>query len=136
MKKNMNIKILLLLTFFSLQFTKAQAQSSYVNQLPVDYELVDYKPIFPPGGFNDFVKFVAKRFVVPEIEGLSGIIKVNFVVEIDGSVTNVQIAKDIGNGTAQEAIRVILMSPKWSPGEHLGKKVRVIYKGFPIKIQN
>jgi hypothetical protein len=132
----MNIKLLLLIALFCLSFSKVQSQSSQRDNLPVDYELVDYKPIFPPGGFNDFIKFVGKRFVVPEIEGLSGILKVNFVIEIDGSISNIQIAKDIGGGTAQEAKRVLLLSPKWSPGEHLGKKVRVIYKEFPIKIQN
>ncbi len=132
----MNIKLLLLLALFCLPFSKAQSQSSQRDNLPVDYELVDYKPIFPPGGIRDFAKFVGKKFIVPDIEGLSGILKVNFVIEIDGSVSNVQIAKDIGSGTAEEAKRVLLLSPKWSPGEHLGKKVRVIYKEFPIKIQN
>lgn len=132
----MNIKLLLIVVLFWLPFSKAHSQNAQRDNLPIDYELVDYKPIFPPGGINDFIRFVGKRFIVPEIEGLSGILKVNFVIEIDGTVSNVQIAKDIGGGTAQEAKRVLLLSPKWSPGEHLGKKVRVIYKEFPIKIQN
>jgi hypothetical protein len=70
---------------------------------------------------------------MPDYEGNGGTLKVAFIIEIDGTVSNVKVVKDLGEGTGEEAKRVIGLSPKWSSGETKGKKVRVLYE-LPIKI--
>mgnify|MGYP003411423114 CR=1 FL=1 len=68
-------------------------------------------------------------------EGLKGKVFVSFVVEKDGSLTDIKVIRDIGYGTGKEAIRVLKQCPKWNPGEQNGKKVRVLYS-LPINIQS
>lgn len=95
---------------------------------------IEVKPDFP-GGLEKFYKFVGKNFQVPEEDGLKGKIFVTFVVEKDGSLTDIKVLRDIGYGTGKEAIRVLKSCPKWNPGEQNGKKVRVLYS-LPITIQS
>lgn len=95
---------------------------------------IEVKPDFP-GGIEKFYKFVAKNYQVPEEEGLKGKVFVSFVVEKDGSLTDIKVIRDIGYGTGKEAIRVLKSSPRWNPGEQNGKKVRVLYS-LPINIQS
>lgn len=90
------------------------------------------KPDFP-GGIAKFYQFVARNFRFEE-EGISGRIIVTFVVEKDGSLTDIKVVRDIGHGAGEEAIRVLKRSPKWTPGVQNGKNVRVLYS-LPIAIQ-
>ena len=82
-----------------------------------------------------FYKFVGNNYQAPEEEGLKGKVYVTFVVEKDGSLTDIKVIRDIGYGTGKEAIRVLKKCPKWTPGEQNGKKVRVLYS-LPITIQS
>ena len=95
---------------------------------------IEVKPDFP-GGLDKFYKFIGKNFQVPEEDGLKGKIFVTFVVEKDGSLTDIKVIRDIGYGTGKEAIRVLKSCPRWNPGEQNGKKVRVLYS-LPISIQS
>lgn len=95
---------------------------------------IEVKPDFP-GGINKFYKFVGDNYQTPEEEGLKGKVYVTFVVEKDGSLTDIKVIRDIGYGTGKEAIRVLKKCPKWTPGEQNGKKVRVLYS-LPITIQS
>lgn len=95
---------------------------------------IEVKPDFP-GGIEKFYKFVAKNYQTPEEEGLKGKVFVSFVVEKDGSLTDIKVIRDIGYGTGKEAVRVLRSCPKWTPGEQNGKKVRVLYS-LPINIQS
>ena len=95
---------------------------------------IELKPDFP-GGMEKFYKYVGKNYQVPEEEGLKGKVFVSFVVEKDGSLTDIKVIRDIGYGTGKEAIRVLKSCPKWNPGEQNGKKVRVLYS-LPISIQS
>ena len=95
---------------------------------------IEVKPDFP-GGIEKFYKYVGKNYQVPEEEGLKGKVFVSFVVEKDGSLTDIKVIRDIGYGTGKEAIRVLKQCPKWNPGEQNGKKVRVLYS-LPINIQS
>ncbi len=88
-----------------------------------------------PGGIANFYKFVGNNYKAPEEEGLKGKVFVTFVVEKDGSLTDIKVIRDIGFGTGAEAIRVLKKSPRWAPGEQNGKKVRVQYS-LPITIQS
>ncbi|MET0759438.1 MAG: energy transducer TonB [Flavobacterium sp.] len=95
---------------------------------------IEVKPLFP-GGMDKFYKYVGNNYRAPEEEGLKGKVYVTFVVEKDGSLTDIKVLRDIGFGTGKEAIRVLKSSPKWVPGEQNGKKVRVLYS-LPITIQS
>ena len=95
---------------------------------------IEQKPEFP-GGIEKFYLFVGKNYQAPEEEGLKGKVYVTFVVEKDGSLTDIKVIRDIGYGTGKEAIRVLNKCPKWLPGEQNGKKVRVLYS-LPITIQS
>lgn len=126
-------KILLsIFALFVVSFASAQATATIVDDAPYNYEEVEVRPEFP-GGNKALMAFIGANFKMPDYEGGGGTIKVAFVIEIDGTVTNVKVVKDLGQGTGAEAKRVISMSPRWSSGEHRGQKVRVLYE-IPIKI--
>jgi protein TonB len=95
---------------------------------------IEVKPDFP-GGMDKFYSFIAKNYQTPEEEGLKGKVYVTFVVEKDGSLTDIKVLRDIGYGTGKEAVRVLNKSPRWSPGEQNGKKVRCTFS-LPISIQS
>lgn len=95
---------------------------------------IEVKPDFP-GGLEKFYAFVGKNYQAPEEEGLKGKVYVTFVVEKDGSLTDIKVIRDIGYGTGKEAIRVLNKCPKWTPGEQNGKKVRCTFS-LPINIQS
>jgi periplasmic protein TonB len=95
---------------------------------------IEVKPDFP-GGIQKFYDFVGKNYQTPEEEGLKGKVYVTFVVEKDGSLTDIKVLRDIGYGTGKEAVRVLSKCPRWTPGEQNGKKVRCTYS-LPISIQS
>ncbi|PKP34305.1 MAG: energy transducer TonB, partial [Bacteroidetes bacterium HGW-Bacteroidetes-15] len=61
-----------------------------------------------------------------------GTVYVTFVVEPNGSISNVKLLRDIGGGCGTEAIRVVKAMPKWQPGKQRGKAVRVQFN-LPVK---
>lgn len=95
------------------------------------YNMSEVRPTFP-GGMQAFYDFVGKNYKAPE-ENIKGKVFIQFVIEKDGSLTDIKSVRDIGHGTGEEAIRVLKLSPKWIPGEQDGKKVRVQYS-LPISI--
>jgi protein TonB len=94
---------------------------------------IEVKPEFP-GGMDKFYGYVQKNYRAPEEEGLKGKVYVTFVVEKDGSLTDIKVLRDIGYGTGKEAIRILNKCPRWNPGVQNGKPVRVLYS-LPITIQ-
>jgi len=94
---------------------------------------IEVKPEFP-GGPTKMYEFIEKNFIKPQGEVIKGKVYVTFVIEKDGTLTDIKVLRDLGYGTGKEAIRVLKMMPKWSPGEQNGRKVRCIYS-FPISIQ-
>lgn len=94
---------------------------------------VEKRPEFP-GGLQEFYNFIGVNFKVPNVKGLTGKVFVTFIIEKDGSLTDIKVIREIGYGTGEEAIRVLKLSPKWSPAEQNGKKVRVQY-ALPISIK-
>ena len=91
------------------------------------------RPEFP-GGMELFYKFVGQNYRAPEKEGLKGKVYITFIVEKDGSITDVKSLRDIGYGTGEEAIRVLSICPKWIPGKINDEPVRTLYS-LPITIQ-
>ncbi|AWI25532.1 energy transducer TonB [Flavobacterium pallidum] len=96
------------------------------------YNSVEVQPEFP-GGMKAFYKYVQDKFRVPEGEALNGNIYVTFVVEKDGSLTDIKVARDLGYGTGKEAERLLRASPKWKAGVQNGRSVRARFS-LPIKI--
>ena len=83
-----------------------------------------------PGGDQKLMEFIAKGIKYPQIAretGIQGRVFVGFVVEPDGSVSNVKVLRGIGGGCDEEAMRVVKSMPKWKPGKQRGKAVRVSY---------
>ncbi len=96
---------------------------------------LDKLPEFP-GGINKFYTYVGNNFEKQETE-LNSTVKVfvSFVIERDGSMTDIQVRKDPGYGLGKEAVRVLKsLRTKWSPGMISGKPVRTAYT-LPITIQ-
>ena len=92
------------------------------------------KPDFP-GGIMEFYKFVGNNFKTPEQPNLKGKVYITFVIEKDGSLSDIKNIRDIGFGTGEEAIRVLKICPNWIPGKLNGVPVRVMYS-LPITIQS
>lgn len=94
---------------------------------------VEVKPEFP-GGMEEFTKYIEKNFNRPTSKDFpGGKVYVSFVVETDGSLTNIKAVRNMGFGTAEEAVRVMKRGPKWTPAQQNGKKVRCSYM-VPIKL--
>ncbi|MBB6240240.1 protein TonB [Pedobacter sp. AK013] len=90
---------------------------------------VDEYPEFN-GGAKAWSKYMERNLRYPsraQDEGAAGKVYVSFVVEKDGSITDVSVIKGIGFGCDEEAIKVIKKSPLWKPGKNRGMPVRVRY---------
>ncbi len=102
-------------------------------ETPIDISALDKSPEYP-GGLNAFLGYVGKNFKVPEDEGLNVKVFVQFVVEINGELTDIKVIKDPGYGMGSEAIRVLKsLKTKWKPGIKNGKPVRTLYS-LPITV--
>lgn len=93
------------------------------------YVFVEEEASFP-GGEEALFDYITKNLQYP-LEGregmVTGTVVVKFVVEKDGTLTNVQLLRDIGMGCGKEAVRMVKGMPKWIPGKNNGKAVRSIY---------
>lgn len=94
-------------------------------------------PTFQGGDLMKFREWVQKRLRYPQIaqeNGISGRVTLSFVVERDGTVTNIQVLQSPDRSLAEEATRVVGNSPKWEPGMQSNKPVRVKYT-LPVVFQ-
>lgn len=81
----------------------------------------------PIGGMNGFYKYISQKIKYParaQRSGTEGRVFVEFVIERDGSISNVKAVTGIGAGCDEEAIRVVKDAPRWNPGKQRGKPVR------------
>ena len=126
---------------FKLRIVTTEENSVQVLNTDNDtvFQIVEQMPQFP-GGEQALMEFVAKSVVYPEEakeKNISGRVFVSFVVEKDGSVSNVKVLRGIGGGCDEEAVRVIKSMPKWQPGKMKGEPVRVSYQiPFNFKLDN
>lgn len=96
---------------------------------PVSMAMVEQKPSFP-GGDAEMMKWLSNNINYPPAaaeEGVSGKVTIQFVVEKDGSISNVIVARGKHPALDQEAVRVVKKMPKWTPGRNNGAPVRVTY---------
>ncbi|MDN5205716.1 energy transducer TonB, partial [Fulvivirgaceae bacterium BMA10] len=91
------------------------------------FVIVEEQPT-PVGGMSAFNKFISKNMKYPSKArrmGIQGKVYVQFVIDKDGSITEIQIIKGIGGGCNEEVVRVLNSHPKWNPGKQRGKPVKV-----------
>ena len=112
-------------------------QEEVVEEEAIPFQLVEEKPSFMGGDANQFSVWVNKRLVYPEIakeNGVQGRVTLQFTVEKDGSVTKVKVLRGVDPSLDKEAVRVVSMSPKWTPGKQRDRAVPVTYT-FPVYFQ-
>jgi TonB family protein len=125
------IFLIFCLSFISIV---AFSQTGSHNQDTLIYTAVDEMPGYP-GGDEARIRFIQSHIVYPEAAkkaGIQGNVYATFVVEKDGSLTNIRILKGISGGCNEEVIRIVKAMPKWSPGKLHGKPVRVQFN-LPVK---
>jgi protein TonB len=94
-------------------------------------------PTFQGGTINDFRSWVQSRLQYPRMaieNSIQGTVTLKFVIERDGSLSNIEEIATPDRSLTEEAIRVLKMSPKWSPGKQRNKPVRVFYI-LPVQFQ-
>lgn len=99
------------------------------------YGYVEKMPEFPGGGELALFKYLSKELEYPALAkdaGLEGIVIIGFVIEVDGTISNVRTLRSVHSSLDQEAIRVIKKMPAWTPGVQNGRSVRVSFT-VPIK---
>lgn len=91
------------------------------------FTIVENQPE-PVGGLAAFYNYVGENLKYPQKAlrlGIEGRVFVQFVVERDGSLTDVQVIRGIGADCDEEAVRIVANAPKWTPGKQRGRPVRV-----------
>jgi hypothetical protein len=109
-------------------FAQEPAQDT-ISDAAVNFTGLERLPEYP-GGLAAFYKYIGENYKPKE----NGKMLINFVIEKDGSVSNVDIIKSISPKDDKRIIKVMMNSPKWLPGEQKGKKVRVRYS-LPLIIK-
>lgn len=137
---NVTILIRIVLASSLIVLLGCKANKQVINQVKSDPQqdevlvTVDEMPEYP-GGIVALQSFMAQTVRYPveaQRKGIQGRVYVNFVVEKDGTVGVVKIARGVDSDLDAEAIRVVKLLPKWKPGKQKGKLVRVSYT-VPIK---
>jgi beta-lactamase regulating signal transducer with metallopeptidase domain len=128
---------LLLFVFSTKTMAQTVKNKAEVGEKDIyENDAIETQPEFP-GGVTAFYKFVGSNFKMPaeaDKNKIQGKVYMQFVVEKDGSLSDLRTMKDIGYGIGDEVIRVLKLSPKWTAGFVNGKPVRVMYS-LPITIQ-
>ncbi|HSK13140.1 MAG TPA: TonB family protein, partial [Phnomibacter sp.] len=94
----------------------------------------DYNKVFTkvenpaefPGGQSEWTRYLQKNLRYPDNaidNGTQGVVRVQFIVDREGNISEVQALNDPGDGLAEEAVRIIKKGPKWKPAEQNGRKV-------------
>ena len=123
-RKNVSLKVALMTLVLLFSFMTSTAQTKKNNMV---YDVVEVMPQYP-GGQIAMLKYIMENIKYPEQamkEGIQGRVTVRFIVEKDGSISNVKPVLSVHPLLDKEAVRVVKSMPKWSPGKKNGKPVRV-----------
>ena len=110
------------------------AKTTSAKNDPNDFKVYDFvsletQPTFP-GGMEKFYNYLKQNLRYPadaKTNKLEGKVFLSFIVEKDGSLMDIKVDRSLGQGTDEEAVRVLNASPKWQPGTQNGNAVRVKY---------
>ena len=123
-RKNVSLKVALMMLVLLFSFMTSTAQTKKNDMV---FDVVEVMPQFP-GGQIAMMKYIMENMKYPEQamkERIQGRVTVRFIVEKDGSISDVKPILSVHPLLNKEAVRVVKSMPKWSPGKHNGKPVRV-----------
>ena len=123
-RKNVSLKVALMMFVLLFSFMTSTAQTKKNNMV---FDVVEVMPQYP-GGQTAMLQYMMKNIKYPKQamkEGIQGRVTVSFIVEKDGSISNVRPIHSVHTLLDKEAVRVVKSMPKWSPGKQHGKPVRV-----------
>ena len=93
------------------------------------FDVVEVQPSFP-GGVSALMAWLGENIQYPKVaeeNGIQGLVVISFVVEKDGSVSDVKVTRGVDPSLDNEAVRVVSSMPNWTPGMQDGEPVRVKY---------
>jgi TonB family protein len=113
----------------ALGFSQASDRVQDTTKEEMIYDMPEIMPKYPggPDALDDFLKSNLKYPPAAKEKGIQGKVYVQFVVEKDGSITNVEVRRGVNPLLDAEALRVAKLLPNFEPGTMRGKKVRVRY---------
>lgn len=117
--------------------SKNETDQPEVKDDPIIENIYIEEPAQFIGGENAMLEYLLKNTRYPDLAkdfGIEGTVFIQFVVEKDGSITNVKIIRGIGGGCDEEALRVVQNMPLWQPGKVNGRPVRALLI-LPIKFK-
>ena len=123
-RKNVSLKVALMMLVLLFSFTTSTAQTKKNDMV---FDVVEVMPQYP-GGQIAMLKYLMENIKYPEQamkEGIQGRVTVRFIVEKDGSISDVKPVLSVHPLLNKEAVRVVESMPKWTPGKQNGKPVRV-----------
>lgn len=123
-RKNVSLKVALMMLVLLFSFMTSTAQTKKNDMV---FDVVEVMPQFP-GGQIAMLQYLMKNIKYPEQavkEGIQGRVTVRFIVEKDGSISDVKPVLSVHPLLNKEAVRVVESMPKWTPGKQNGKPVRV-----------
>lgn len=123
-RKNVSLKVALMMLVLLFSFMTSTAQTKKNDMV---FDIVEVMPQFP-GGQIAMLQYLMKNIKYPEQavkEGIQGRVTVRFIVEKDGSISDVKPVLSVHPLLNKEAVRVVKSMPKWTPGKQNGKPVRV-----------
>lgn len=123
-RKNVSLKVALMMLVLLFSFMTSTAQT---KKNDIVFDVVEVMPQFP-GGQIAMLKYIMENMKYPEQamkEGIQGRVAVRFIVEKDGSISDVKPILSVHPLLNKEAVRVVESMPKWTPGKQNGKPVRV-----------
>ena len=131
MKSGLKLVCSMIITMlFFAQSSFAQSTAGYDGEESIPHQLVEVKPMFQGADASEFANWVYDCLEYPEsaiIDGLTGRVTVRFLIQKDGSVTDIKVLRGVNEALDNEVIRVVSMSPKWTPGKQDGRVVAVNY---------
>lgn len=116
-----------LFLFTSLSYSGFSQQDTVREEMIYDMPEIMPEFIGGPDALDEFLKKNIKYPAEAKEKGIQGKVYVQFVVEKDGTVTNVTVRRSANALLDAEAVRVVKLMPAWKPGTNRGKKVRVRY---------
>ncbi len=127
----------MLLSYSTIQAQVTIEDTVVVNE--VEEEIFVFVEDFPefPNGEENMYKYLGSNIKYPKDaleNGIQGTVVVKFVVEKDGTISNVKAIRKIGGGCDEEAVRVVKRMPRWKPGKQRGKPVRTEFT-LPIQFK-
>lgn len=121
-------------TFFLMALLLSFSSTAQINSTvpPVQQQVLTRAEKMPefPGGYDSLMGFIVKNLQYPKVEKLNnveGIVAVKFIVNTDGTISDITVPRKLTPACDSEAVRITKLFPRFIPGIHGGKTVRVWY---------